>query len=157
VGVSRSNLGSVLVDLGRLDEAEPMLRRALADVRRQFPGSPYAAFPAYHLGRLLLARGEPAEAEPLLEEAVRLHRKTLAPGEPLLAQAESALGEALGDLGRTDEAERLLTHALDVLEASDRVNDLDVAPTRRRLAELHARNGAVTPAKTPREAGGPSL
>jgi predicted ATPase len=59
--LSEANLGEVLVNQGRLDEAEPVLRDALRVM--QASGFDMVNFARMQLGRLLMARGEFAEAE----------------------------------------------------------------------------------------------
>lgn len=62
-----SNIGEVLVNQGRFDEAEPMLREA-ARVQRASGFTEGAA--EMRLGRLLTLRGSAEEAEPILERTV---------------------------------------------------------------------------------------
>lgn len=74
---------------GRLAEAEPLYRRALA----ANPADPGITLP---LGRLLSAQGRQAEAIPLLQQAVT--------GLPALGEAHLALGDALHAARRTADA-----------------------------------------------------
>jgi tetratricopeptide (TPR) repeat protein len=65
--MSEANIGEVLVNQGRLDEAEPLLRTAVRVLRASdYGGVPFAEM---HLGRLLTARGDFDEAERLLRAA----------------------------------------------------------------------------------------
>ena len=66
--LSEANIGEVLVNQGRLDEAEPLLRDAARLLRASDFGA--APFAEMHLGRLLTARGEFDEAERLLRSGV---------------------------------------------------------------------------------------
>ncbi len=66
--VTEANIGEVLVNQGRLDDAEPLLRDAIRVVRSSNTGE--APFVEMHLGRLLAARGEFDEAEALLRGVV---------------------------------------------------------------------------------------
>jgi class 3 adenylate cyclase/tetratricopeptide (TPR) repeat protein len=66
--MSEANIGEVLVNQGRLDEAEPVLRNALRVLRASNYGA--APFVEMHLGRLLVARGEFDDAERLLRSGV---------------------------------------------------------------------------------------
>lgn len=65
--LSEANLGEVLVNQGRLDEAEPVLRDALRVMLAS--GFDMVNFARMHLGRLLTARGDYAEAEEYLRAA----------------------------------------------------------------------------------------
>jgi tetratricopeptide (TPR) repeat protein len=93
----RNSLGSVLLALGRLDEAEAALRQAIA-------AAPANAQAHNNLGNVLMRRGRPADAVALYERAI-----TLNPG---YAEAQSNLGSAKHRLGRLDDAERALREAL---------------------------------------------
>jgi hypothetical protein len=46
------------------------------------------------LGEILIARGDPAAAAPLLREALDVFRAALSPGHPNIAAAEHALAAA---------------------------------------------------------------
>lgn len=82
--------GAVLVKMARLQEAEPVLRRAIEL-------APTFAKPREDLGLMLHETGRSAEAVPLLEEATRL--------DPGVAGAWFALGRALHATGRGQEAD----------------------------------------------------
>jgi Flp pilus assembly protein TadD len=60
------------------------------------------------LGELLTARGRPAEAEPLLREALRQAEQSLPEGHWRLGVVQSVLGACLARRGRDQEARRLL-------------------------------------------------
>ncbi len=82
-------LGAIYVKLGRLEEARPVLEKAIEL-------EPGFAKPREDLGALHLRQDDPAVALPHLEAAVRL--------DPTLATAWSGLATALSQLGRDDEA-----------------------------------------------------
>jgi len=86
-----ANLGAVLKDLGRLEEAEQLLHRAL-EVQPDHPSA------LCNLGALCAGEGRLDEALGFLERAV-----ALAPGDPI---AHSNLGSVLLKLGRLEEALR---------------------------------------------------
>lgn len=97
-------LGTLRLGRGELDEAEPPLREA---VRLRGPDRPAARVEALNsLGVLLLQRGKPAEALPLLEESAGevLNR------EPWIALGN--LGWAYVELGEFDKAIETLRRAL---------------------------------------------
>lgn len=68
-----ANLGGDLTQLGRYEEAEPMLRRSLA-IRERVMGAdhPAVAEPLLKLAELLRRTGRDAEAEPLERRARRI-------------------------------------------------------------------------------------
>lgn len=69
-------------------------------------------------GAFLRAQGRPAEAEPLLRAAESQYLAIAGIDSPWTALAESDLGELLIDLGRWEEAQRLLETALRKLKAA---------------------------------------
>lgn len=94
---ARVNLGNLLTECGRLDEAETHLRAA-----RQL--EPERADVAYSLGTLLLRRGLVTESESLLRQALP---------DPSLTNATLCnLAQCLKDQGRVDEALALYDEAL---------------------------------------------
>lgn len=110
------NLGHLLVLADRLDEAEPLLRAGIALAHKQAAGY-YLLSGEVSLAELLIRRGRPAEALPLLRGA--LHP---VPGQGGFSLQLSALRSALAcqrALGREDEAAALQ----DELDAALRARD----------------------------------
>jgi tetratricopeptide (TPR) repeat protein len=71
-GISEANIGEVLLNQGRLDEAEPILRRAVRVLRASDEaGTPFAEM---HLARLFTARREFDDAEQLLRAVSERYR-----------------------------------------------------------------------------------
>jgi class 3 adenylate cyclase/predicted ATPase len=105
--LSEANIGEVLVNQGRLDEAEPLLRQTVRVLRAS--DSAEAPFAEMHLGRLLTTRGHLDEAERLLLSVVEQCRA--------LGSASSAyeatihLAVCLVHAGRPAEAVNLLNQA----------------------------------------------
>jgi tetratricopeptide (TPR) repeat protein len=93
----RNSLGSVLLAIGRLDEAEAALRQAIA-------ADPTNAQAHNNLGNALMKRGRPSDAVALYERAIALNAG--------YAEAQSNLGSAWHRLGRLDEAEQALRAVL---------------------------------------------
>jgi tetratricopeptide (TPR) repeat protein len=91
------NLGSVLMEKGRLGEAEPHYRAA----EREEPDYHATHF---DLGKLLVQEGRATEAIPELNEALRL-----SPGD---SEARDNLGIALAETGRQGEAEAQFRQAI---------------------------------------------
>jgi class 3 adenylate cyclase/tetratricopeptide (TPR) repeat protein len=102
------NIGEVLADRGLLDEAQPLLRRAL----RTWRGSGYdwgVAYATAILGRAATRAGRHDEAAELLADAVARFRDLRVLGdvdwvEALLAEAEAFAGRTRAALNRADLA-----------------------------------------------------
>jgi class 3 adenylate cyclase/tetratricopeptide (TPR) repeat protein len=103
--IAHTNIGEVLVNQQRLDEAEPMLRSACR-VLRAAGFVDGATFGEVQLGRLLTGRGDPDAAEALLrpayEELVELKQMHSA------LHAAAHLADCLIALKRPDDALALL-------------------------------------------------
>ena len=74
-------------------------------------GNDQLAFPLVGLGRIRLARDNPAGAEPLFMQALE-ERGDLPPGHWAVVEAKTWLARALISLDRFNEAEQLLLEAL---------------------------------------------
>lgn len=90
------------------------------------------------LGAALLGAGRAAEAEPHLQSALALYRKILPAGDLRVPLVESLLGECLLELGRRDEAARLLTASHAALRAGYGDRNPAVQRAKARLARLEA-------------------
>jgi hypothetical protein len=124
--------GEILRERGRPQEAEPLIREALA-IWQDVMGTKSAtvAFPLTNLGQTLIALARPAEAVEPLRKAVALREG--AAGDPLeLAASRFALARALRGARRDDaEARALAAKAREALargtdaEAKARVRAID--------------------------------
>jgi serine/threonine-protein kinase len=128
-------------DAGRDPRASEMLAQGLARARRDL--APQPALEAEILGiigEVYMARGEYAQAEPPLREALALHSALPAPAPRYRGAAATSLGTLLHYTGRYDEAEALLRSALrERLEALG-PGALFTILTRQQLADvLHSR------------------
>jgi tetratricopeptide (TPR) repeat protein/class 3 adenylate cyclase len=139
-GLNEANIGEVLVNQGRLDEAEPLLRNAVRVLRAS--GEDDAALAQTYLGRLLTARGEFEEAERVLTEAVA-SRKSVG----MVAAAYETLldlGECLIGSGRSRIALELLAEEVHVAPEEIAVFEAATAYVRARaLTDLGDTEGAV--------------
>jgi hypothetical protein len=112
----------VLLQERRFEEADAALREAL-EIARGALGRDHQLVAIYtiNLGALSLARKEPAAAEPLLREGLRIRalapgvvpsrRRTLLEDDWTLGATKSLLGASLVALGRGDEADAVLREA----------------------------------------------
>ena len=130
-------LGRSLCALGRYDEAEPLaqLGRTLDET-----GKDLLSQTLWRQVQALVhaSRGEDVEAETLAREAVAITEST----DALNVQGEAlcVLADVLHTAGRTDEAQAILTHALERYER--KMNHAQAAQTRARLSDLE---GAAAP------------
>ena len=98
---------------GRLDEARPLLERALAESRAVHGDThPDTLILITNLGTLLQDQRRLDEAQPLLEEAVAGFRAVRGDTHPDTLNSISSLGALLRDAGQLDEARPLLEEAL---------------------------------------------
>lgn len=105
--MTEANIGEVLVNQGRLDEAEPLLRNAVRVLRASDYGA--APFVEMHLARLLTARGGFDAAEALLRSGVDQWR---ASGRAASVYEMSIhLADCLVRSGRAQEGLEVIAHA----------------------------------------------
>lgn len=114
----RIELGEVLLLNGLHPEARERLERAHAEALTVFGARhPLRLRAAYFLGRCYTELGEPALAEPLLTEALQRQLERYGEAQELSLWLHNDLANALGDLGRHDEALQHYARALPVTEA----------------------------------------
>lgn len=140
----RDMIGRTLQGLGRYEEAEPNLRRAL-ELRRAALDSRDAqvAESVRNLAELMREQNKPAEGEALFREAIEIHRATLPPGDPKIAKDLNDLALLLSEQNRFAEAEPLYREALRIQRASLAPEHLDIATTLNNLAELLREEGKL--------------
>jgi serine/threonine protein kinase/tetratricopeptide (TPR) repeat protein len=126
----RDTIGNTLRALGRYDEAEVNLKRAL-ELRRQALPNLHALVAASlnNLARLKKAQGKLTEAEPLFRESLDINKQILPPTDPDLAASMNNLAAVLFALGRASEAEALLRQTLEHCRASLPAGHPDTATT----------------------------
>jgi CHAT domain-containing protein/tetratricopeptide (TPR) repeat protein len=105
LATSQEGLGLVLQELEHQEEAERLLRDALA-LRQAALGEdhPEVATSLYNLGSQLAHRGDYADAEPLYQRAETIVRSKLSATHPALEQILLGQAELYGATGRPDEA-----------------------------------------------------
>ena len=86
VAIRLNNLAALLQATNRLEEAEPLLRRALAiDEARFGPDHPTVAIRLNNVASLLQATNRLAEAEPLMRRALVIGEASFGPDHPTVA------------------------------------------------------------------------
>jgi tetratricopeptide (TPR) repeat protein len=110
---SIDGLAGLLRERGKLDEAEPLYRRALAARRKSLgKGHPTTLTSINKLAQVLREQGRLNEAEPLLGEALAARRETLGSRHPETVRSMYACATVLCYCGRSKEAEALFLEAL---------------------------------------------
>ena len=113
----RAALAPILDGLGRHDEAEALLRAALATFERE-QDEYEVAMTLGNLAAILQWRGDFQAAELMHRRALEIKERTLGPEHPELATTLSNLATTLYAEGRGDEAVPLLRRALALAEGS---------------------------------------
>ena len=113
------NLGVVLMQQGKLDEAEPFLLEAL-EALREVAGDDPPSLMAFTsalsaVGDLFMRQGKPAQAEPHFRELLKIVREKGGDDDPNISILATSLGLALMDQGELDEAVAYLREALEDL------------------------------------------
>ncbi|HYX22897.1 MAG TPA: serine/threonine-protein kinase [Thermoanaerobaculia bacterium] len=122
------SIGEVAFGLGRYDQAQPLLERALALRRQRFgPESLPVAQSLEHLGLLKEQRSEQAAAEALLRQALALERRLLGEHDLAVAKVLNELGEVVAGEVRYTDAEKLHQEALAIAREREGPVGLTVA------------------------------
>eukprot|EP00903_Cladosiphon_okamuranus_P011386 g10730.t1 len=123
------SLGVCVREAGNTDEAEDLLRQALA-IRKEKGNDPLSlARIQYSLGVCVYKTGRPQEAEEELKEALAIRKEWLGHEHPEVANALYYLGLCDHKTGRTVEGERKLFRALKIFEKKMGYDHQDVADT----------------------------
>ena len=139
-------LGNMYQRLGKYDQANSLLTSSL-EKRRSVWGadSPDAAAGLVALGVLRLDQGQLAEAERLVREGIAVDRRHLAPQDPALAKASSALGRVLEERGSYDEAVKTLDETIRIQSARNEITT-ELSESVNELATAHYYLGHLTQA-----------
>jgi non-specific serine/threonine protein kinase/serine/threonine-protein kinase len=133
----RETIGATLMALGRYDDAEPNLDKALKTYR-QTPGARKVDLAAgvSNFGWLRQKQGRLDEAEPLLREALDIYRSALSPNDHYIAQSLNNMGLLRRAQGKLGEAETHFRDALRVYRTSLPETDPMIAQCLNNLAGL---------------------
>jgi tetratricopeptide (TPR) repeat protein len=110
---SLQNLAMTYVDLGRLDEAEPLMRRSVAGHAKTAPDHPHRLLGLNGLAVLLYRQGKFADAAAQAETLVGLQQTGFGADHPQTLVTENLLGLSILGLDRPADAERHLRKAYD--------------------------------------------
>ena len=112
------DLAQLLKDKKRLEEAESILRRALAIDEKARPKDPSVATDLNHLAQLLKDTNRVEEAEQLLRRALAIDEKNpgWGGGNPKVGRDFNNLAALLRDTNRPGEAEPMMRRALKIFE-----------------------------------------
>jgi CHAT domain-containing protein/Flp pilus assembly protein TadD len=149
VAMTLNNLGNVLSDLRRLEEAEGAYREALGIYRRLADKEPqvyepYVAATLNNLGSVLRDLRRLEEAEGAFREALEIYRRLAEEMpqvyEPDVAATLNNLGNVLSELRRLEEAEGAYREALEIrrrlADKEPQVYEPDVAMTLNNLGDV---------------------
>ena len=159
VAATLNSLAHVLVDQQRHDEAASALQDA-AGIARAALGRDNQLVAVYtiNLASVRLAQKDPAAAEALLREGLRIRalapslvpsrRRTFPQDDWSVGATKSLLGASLVALARYDEAEAVLLDARRDLESLRPFRDADMKATVARLVDLYVAWGKPDAAAT---------
>ncbi|QDV91435.1 Serine/threonine-protein kinase PknB [Phycisphaerae bacterium RAS2] len=109
--ISRINAADVIRGVGAFEEAESICRKVIDAQGDAGAESREALYAKVMLGRVLMDRGSPGEAQPILRDALRLLIKNHKDQKKDIANARAALGQCLTRLGFYPEAAGYLESA----------------------------------------------
>jgi tetratricopeptide (TPR) repeat protein len=110
-------LAQLLTATNRREEAEPLMRRALAIDQATFGNNhPNVAIRLNSLALLLQATNRLGEAEPLMRRALAIDKAVFDSEHPTIASRLNNLAQLLQAMNRLGEAEPLMRRALDIRE-----------------------------------------
>jgi tetratricopeptide (TPR) repeat protein len=132
-----NQLATYLYSRVRYDDAEPLMRRALAIDEKSFgKDHPRVAIDLNNLAQLLQDTNRLKEAEPLMRRALQIDEKSFGKDHPRVAIDLNNLAQLLQDTNRLKEAEPLMQRALKIDEKSFGKNHPRVAIDLNNLASL---------------------
>ena len=137
VASASNDLAQLLQRTNRLEEAEPLMRRALELDEAAFgKRHPAVATDLNNLANLLQETNRFEEAEPLMRRALELDEAAFGEQHPAVAILLSNLASLLHDTNRLEEAEPLMRRALAIDEAALDKQHPNVAIRLNNLASL---------------------
>ncbi|MFO0839130.1 MAG: serine/threonine-protein kinase [Phycisphaerae bacterium] len=138
---SMGDLGLLLRDAGRTDEAETQFRELIQLARAAPEPDPELATYVGNLGLVLVDKGDPLAAEPLFREALELDRARLGREHPRSIHALNALASLLLTSGKPTRAEALYREGLALCRGISSEDSADFAMMLSNLGMLVAGKG----------------
>jgi eukaryotic-like serine/threonine-protein kinase len=130
-------LGSIYDQLGKFDQADPLLHSALEQRKQLFgQNSVEVAESLAALGQLRLDQAQYDEAEQFIRQGLAIDKRRLPPTHPAVGKATAALGEILVSRGSYDQAIPLLDEAVRIQSAPGGI-PADLAVSVTDLANSH--------------------
>jgi eukaryotic-like serine/threonine-protein kinase len=130
-------LGGIYQNLGKLDQADNLLRTSLERRKQIFgPEHPAVAESLVALGLLRDAQAQYEEAEKLVRDGFAMSERLLPAKHPAIAKATSSLGKVLEDRGEYDKAIQVLERAVG-LQSSSSASKADFGASLSELANCH--------------------
>ena len=143
-----NTLGSLQGILGRYQEAQPHLERALDIREKSLAKEPLdAATSLNNLALLYKTQGMYSDAEPLYRRALAIREKSLGPENPEVANSINNLALLYKAQGKFSQAEPLLQRALVVVEKVEGNEHPHAAICLNNLAELYRSQGKYSEAE----------
>jgi eukaryotic-like serine/threonine-protein kinase len=128
-------LGSIYQKLGKYDQADSLLQKALSQRKSLFgPDSPQVAESLVALGLLRSDQARLDAAEKLVREGFEIDKRRLPPNHPAFVRVLLAFGKILAELGSYDEAIQTLNEAVKI-DSAPGVAPADLASSLSALAD----------------------
>ena len=142
LGRSYNNLAAVYYAQEDYERAEPLMRRALAQLREALgPDNTDVAQTMKNLAALYYLQGNRSEAEALLKQSLEILEKAHGPNHAFVATVLSNLAGLYQAEGRYQDAEPLLTRSLAIWESLLGSDHPDVVRSRSLLAKVRQGRG----------------
>ncbi len=151
LGKSYNNLAAVYYAQEDYERAEPLMRRALAQLRETIgPENTDVAQTMKNLAALYYLQGNRSEAEALLKQSLTILEKVHGPNHAFVATVLSNLAGLYQAEDRYRDAEPLLTRSLRIWESLLGTDHPDVVRSRELLSKVReARGGGQPETRTP--------
>lgn len=133
--------GQLAYEAGRYNEAEHLLKIALANAERFGPRDMRLPSTLNRLAQVYHDQGKYGQAEPLYKRSLALVEKVLGPAHPDVAANLNNLATLYRDEGQYEHAEVLYRRSLGIVRKAMGPDSQDVAITLNNLAELYSDEG----------------